>query len=134
MVKPSARDYKPFREANNWVDYKDGFMVTLEAQNLTHLIDPKHHIVDADTDEAQRKFLYKAMKDCFIHHEAKSIIKSHSDDKDTRTIWEKICKTYDESIATSMNGDQIMAWLTSVKLESNIWRVRYFLPNPSPQV
>ena len=118
MVKPSARDYKPFREANNWVDYKDGFLVTLEAQNLTHLIDPKHSIVDAELNEAQRKFLYTAMKDSFLHHEAKSIIKFHSKDKDTRTIWEKICKTYDESIATSMNGDAIMAWLTSVKLDT----------------
>jgi len=73
MVKPSARDYKPFREANNWVEYKDGFVVTLEAQNLTHLIDPMHPIVDAETDEAQRKFLYKAMKHSCLHHEAKLI-------------------------------------------------------------
>jgi len=34
LVKPSARDFKPFREANNWVDYKDTFMITLEAQTL----------------------------------------------------------------------------------------------------
>jgi len=37
LVKPSARDFKPYREANGWVDYKEVFMITLEAQNLTHL-------------------------------------------------------------------------------------------------
>jgi len=53
LVKPSARDYRPFCKANNWVEYKDGFMVTLEAQNLTHLINPTHPVVDEETDEAQ---------------------------------------------------------------------------------
>jgi len=40
LVKPSARDFKPYREANNWVDYKEVFMIALEAQNLAHLVDP----------------------------------------------------------------------------------------------
>jgi len=110
MVKPSARDYKPFREANNWVEYKDGFVVTLEAQNLTHLIDPTHPIVDEETDEAKQKFLCKVMKDSLLHHEAKSIVKFHSKDKDTQTIWLKICKT----IATSMNGDEQVHLLSAM--------------------
>ena len=38
LVKPSARDFKPFCEANNWVDCKDGFVIALEVQNLAHLI------------------------------------------------------------------------------------------------
>jgi len=45
LVKPSARDFKPFCGANDWVDYKDGFMITLEAQNLTHLVNPTHVVV-----------------------------------------------------------------------------------------
>jgi len=53
LVKPSARDFKPYREANNWVDYKEVFMTTLEAQNLTHLVDPSYVVVDVDLHKAQ---------------------------------------------------------------------------------
>jgi len=58
LVKPSARDFKPCREANNWVDCKEVFMIALEAQNLTHLVDPKCVIVNEDLHQAQQKFLY----------------------------------------------------------------------------
>jgi len=56
LVKPSARDFKPYREANNWVDYKEVFMIALEAQNLTHSVDPLHVVVDEDLHKAQQKF------------------------------------------------------------------------------
>jgi len=42
LVKPSARDFKPFREANGWVDHKDVFVIALEPQNLAHLVDSSH--------------------------------------------------------------------------------------------
>jgi len=61
LVKPSARDFKPFREANNWVDYKDAFLITLEAQNLTHLVDPSYVVTDEDLHKAQQSFLYKVL-------------------------------------------------------------------------
>jgi len=35
MVKPSACDFKSFQEANNWVEHKEGFMITMEAQNFS---------------------------------------------------------------------------------------------------
>jgi len=56
LVKPSARDFKPYREANNWVDYKEDFMITLEAQNLTHLVNPSYVVVNVDLHKAQQKF------------------------------------------------------------------------------
>jgi len=52
LVKPSAQDFKPYREANGWVDYKEVFMITLEAQNLTHLVDPSYVVTDEDLHKA----------------------------------------------------------------------------------
>jgi len=71
--------------------------------------------------------MYKVMQDSLLHHEAKSIVKFHSTDKDTRIIWQKICKTYDESIATSVNDDAIIVWLatSSVKSDSCNWNRKY---------
>jgi len=77
-IKPNARDFKPFREMNLWVEHKESFLVTLEAQNLTHLVEKNRVIHDDDLDKAQRKFLFKVMKDIFLHHEAKSIVKKHT--------------------------------------------------------
>jgi len=83
LVKPSSQDFKPFREANNWVDCKDVFLITLEAQNLAHLVDPSHVVTDVDLHKAQQSFLRKALPDNMPHHEAKLIVKSHSKTKDT---------------------------------------------------
>jgi len=94
LVKPSAQDFKPYREANNWADCKEVFMITLEAQNLTHLVDPSCVVIDEDLHQAQQKFLYKVFRDNMLHHEAKSIVKPHTKTKDTATIWQKICVKY----------------------------------------
>jgi len=74
-IKPNAHDFKPFREMNLWIEYKESFLITLEAQNLTHLVKKNPAIHDDDLDSAQLKFLFKVMKDNFLHHEAKSIVK-----------------------------------------------------------
>ena len=121
LVKPSARDFKPFREANNWIDYKDMFMITLEAQNLTHLVDPTYVVVDADLHKAQSNYLYKVFRDTMIHHEAKSIVKAHSKTKDVALIWQLISETYDKSMSTSLNGDALLSWLTSSRLDDGKW-------------
>jgi len=121
LVKPSAQDFKPYREANSWLDYKEVFMITLEAQNLTHLVDPSYVVVDDDLHQAQQKFLHKVFRDNMLHHKAKLIVKFHTKTKDTALIWQKICKTYNESMSTSLNGDAILGWLTSSRLDDGKW-------------
>jgi len=37
-VKPNARDFKTYRDSTTWNDWKDGFLITVQSQNLTHLI------------------------------------------------------------------------------------------------
>jgi len=56
-----------------------------------------------------------------LHHEAKSIVKSHSKTKDTALIWQLTCKTYNKSMSTSLNGDAILGWLTSSRLDDGKW-------------
>jgi len=121
LVKPSARDFKPFREANGWVDYKDVFVIALEAQNLTHLVDSSYVVTDVDLHKAQQSFLYKVLRDNMLHHETKSIVKSHSKTKDTALIWKLTCETCDKSMSTSLNGDAVLGWLTSARLDDGKW-------------
>jgi len=120
-IKPNARDFKPFREMNLWIEYKESFLITLGAQNLTHLVEKNPMIHGNDLDSAQRKFLFKVMKDNFLHHKAKSIVKKCTKDKDTRRIWEEFCKFYDSSIATAMHADVPMAHLADVKPHKANW-------------
>jgi len=93
LVKPGARDFKPCREANGWVDHKEVFVIALEAQNLAHLVDPSYVVTDVDLHKAQPSFLYRVLQDNVTHHEAKSIVKSHSKTKDTALIWQLMCET-----------------------------------------
>jgi len=80
-VKANARNFKPFREMNVRTEHKESFVIMSEAQNLAHLVEKTIH--DDDLDHAQRKFLFRAMKDDFLHHEAKSVVKKHTRAKDT---------------------------------------------------
>jgi len=54
-------------------------------------------------------------------HEAKAIVKSHSKTKDTALIWKLLCETYDKSMATSLNSDAILGWLTGTRLDDGKW-------------
>jgi len=121
LVKPSTRDFKPYREANNWTDYKEVFVITLEAKHLAHLINPNCVVTDVDLHKAQQSFLCKVLRDDVPHQEAKSIVKSHSKTKDTALIWQPSCETYDKSMSTSSNGDAILMWLTSTGLDDGKW-------------
>jgi len=120
-IKPNTRDFKPFREMNLWIKYKESFLITLKAQNLTHLVEENPIIHDDDLDSAQQKFLFKVMKDNFLHHEAKSIVKKYTTDKDTRQIWKELCAFYDSSITTAMYADVLMTYLADVKLHKANW-------------
>jgi len=121
-IKPNARDFKPFREMNLWTEHKESFLIALEAQNLAHLVEKNPVMIhDDDLDKTQRKFLFKAMKDNFLHHEAKSIVKKHAADKDTRRIWEELCEFCDSSITTAMHADVLMTHLADVKLHKANW-------------
>jgi len=120
-IKPNARDFKPFGEMNSWIEHKESFLVTLEVQNLTHLVEKNPMVHDDDLDNAQRKFLFKVMKDDFSHHEAKSIVKKRTKDKDTRSIWEELCEFRDRSIAAAMCADILMRHLADVELHKANW-------------
>jgi len=96
-------------------------MITLKAQNLTNLVNKSFVVIDKDLDAAQQKHLYKVMKDSFLRHEAKSIVKIHASTKDACAIWEQVCKTHDKSIATSMNADAILAYVAGVQLHLCNW-------------
>jgi len=121
MVKPSARNFKTFREANNWVDFKDGFMITLEAQNLTHLVNPSYTIIDPDLHKAQTKVFVQGDERCTTPSQGQVNCQVLLEDQDTCVIWQKICKTCDESISTSTNGDAILGWLTGTRLNTSNW-------------
>mgnify|MGYP000496767891 CR=1 FL=1 len=73
-VKPNARDFNTFRDNATWNEIKDNFLSTLKHQNLAHLVDATHVIVDSEHDEAQREFLHKAITDQFLHRKAKQIV------------------------------------------------------------
>jgi len=56
-----------------------------------------------------------------MHHKAKLIVKSRSKTKDTALIWKLTCETYDKSMSTSLNGDAVLGWLTSTRLDDGKW-------------
>ena len=121
-IKPDARDFKLFGEMNSWIECKEtSFLIAPEAQNLAHLVEKNPMIHGNDFVSAQRKFPFKVMKDDFLRHEAKSIVKKHTEDKDTRRIWEELCDFHGSLIAAAMHADVLMTHLTDVELHKANW-------------
>jgi len=106
---------------NAWTECEESFLITLEAQNLTLLVEKNPMIHDNNLDLAQQKFMFKVMKDNFLHHKAKLIVKRYIKAKDTWLIWEELCEFYDKSITTAMNADILMTYLADVKLHKANW-------------
>ena len=48
--------------------------------------------------------MHLIMKNNFLHAVSKNVVKKHADDKDTRTIWQLVCKHYDESAKTKIDA------------------------------
>ena len=101
-LKPNAKDFKPFREATGWVEHKESFQIALDSQSLDHLIKQGHKVSNLELDLAQRKFLHKVMKDNFLHHHARVVVKKHLQTNDTRAVWNELCTCCDNSVTTSM--------------------------------
>jgi len=110
MVKPSAHDFKVFRESNNWVKCKDGRIHGYSWSPNSYSFggqESPHHWSGPRWGSS-----------ICAHHQAKFIVKMHAKTKNARTVWEQVCKTHDVSISTSMNGDTIFGWLAGVKLDA----------------
>ena len=61
--------------------WKENFLNALSAQNLSHLIDPKHCVENHDVDKAQRDFLYDVFNKVLTAPEARNIVKKCKTDK-----------------------------------------------------
>ena len=121
-VRPNKTEYKEFRDESLWTRAKEQFNTTLESHNLSHLIDPKHVITDANLDQAQRGWLYSAMQTAFKAPMAKTIVTKHLADKDTRLIWKELCEYYDSSMTSVLRAQQVSTYLTSTRLHNLGWR------------
>ena len=97
------------------------YLWLLSKHRTSLLADSSYVVTDVDLHKAQQSFLHKVLRDNMLHHEAKSIVKSHSKTKDTALIWKLMCETYDKSMSTSLNSDDILGWLTSARLDDGKW-------------
>jgi hypothetical protein len=56
-VRPSASDYKPFKDEAYWIRYNRTLCVHDQSHGLEHLIDPDYVVKDAALDQLQRCWL-----------------------------------------------------------------------------
>ena len=121
-VKPTASSYKEFRDEAYWFRAKERFKTTLESQNLSHLIDGRHRVLNRELDKAQRQWLYKVFQDTMLAPAAKAIVTKHIVDKNCAAIWEEINEHYNKSMAGEMRAQTLSTYLTSTRLHQIRWR------------
>ena len=121
-VKVDAKAFKEFCSDELWYAYKKHFTTTLEAQNLTILINPAHKPTNEDLYKNKQKWLYKVMQDCFKAGQAKTIVADHIVDKDTVAIWREISEKMDGSMAAQLYVSELSNYLTSNRLATNGWK------------
>ena len=120
-VKPNGKDFKDFKDEYSWDKAKEQIMITLDAQNLSHLIDPNHVPTNARLDKAQSTWLFKVFTDIMIAPRAKSIVKKHKVDKDCRQLWEDLEEAFDNSMSNVYYTQKLSTYLTSARLKDISW-------------
>ena len=121
-VKPSRSDFKTFKEEVYWSRFKQSILVTLDAQGLSHLVDPNHTVTNQELDSQQQKWLYKTFQDIMLAPMAKTIVINHLSDKNTRNIWTEMTDHYDSSLVTQLRAQSLSTYLTSNKHADSNWR------------
>ena len=86
-----------------------------------HLIE-KHVPNDLELDKVQRQWLCKIMQDTFEEPVAKSIVKAHLDDMDTRAMWKEITQCHEYSTTSTISSQKLSSYIASVRLEDGRWR------------
>ena len=72
-VKPSRSKFKDFHDEAYWFCEKEHIKTTLEAQNLSHLINPTYTPTNRDLDQAQMKWFYKVLQDVCVAPTARQL-------------------------------------------------------------
>ena len=81
LVRPASKDYKEFRDEVYWIRNKEKILTTLQAQNLSHLVQEGFVVTNPDCDASQMKWLYKIFQDIMLAPTAKTIVTKHLDTK-----------------------------------------------------
>ena len=123
QVKMDPKQYKEFRDKAYWLTYKKHIISTLDAQELSHLIDVTYVVLNKELDKVQRYWFYKVLQDVIKQSTCKMIVNNHEDDKDTRAIWAEICEQMEKSMAAQISTSNISTYLTNTaKLSTSGWK------------
>ncbi len=92
--------------------------MTLQAQNLSHLIDDTHTVTNPEMDASQIKWLYKVFQDIMLAPTATTIVTKHLATKDTRAVWKELCQYFDNSMNALLRCQAILRYMTSTQFHS----------------
>ena len=90
-VKPNEKAFKPFKDEATWMRTKDQIKITLNSQNLSHVIDESHTVTNPRLDTAQQEWFYKVLDDIMITPRARTVVMNNKDTRDCRDIWKQLC-------------------------------------------
>lgn len=121
-MRPSAKDFKEFKEDVYWQKAKESIETTLEAQGLSHLIDINYVPTSKECDDMQTKWLYKVFTDILKAPSAKSIVTLHLKKRNTRKLWRDLCHELDMSMTAEIRSQEISSYLSSTRLSQSGWR------------
>ena len=117
---PDSKEFKELKYDYDWVRVQEEWKITMSSYDLTHLIDPSHVVVDAETDRLQQFWLFGIMINKFKSPNSRLIVLKHKVDKDTRAIWSEVDDRNSTSMANEMNMSQLLQYISTIKLAQGI--------------
>jgi hypothetical protein len=123
-TRPTRSDYKEFKDESFWHKWKEHFLTTVDAHNLTGTIDSSRRVApeEKELDFQQRKWLYKILQDILKTSKGKQLIAMHMNDKNTREIWRKLVEHYDKSMTSELRAQTLSSYITSTRFHNLAWR------------
>ena len=121
-IRPSAKDFKIFKDGHKFSKYKPHFESSLKACGLEHTVDTTHAPQYPDLYRKQQDWVFKVMEDNFEAPAAKAIVRENRTTMNTATIWHAICTHYKTHMNTELRSQTLSTYMTSARLNDGRWR------------
>lgn len=121
-IKPNKSEYKELRDDTNYLSWHESFMSTIQAQNLSHVIDPNYATTNSELDSSQQKWLFSVLESIIKTPTGKSILRDYQTSKNVRDFWKEFTAAMATNMSCELRVSSISSYVTSTRLADGTWK------------
>ena len=133
-IKLSRTDFPKLTSAVGYTNWKQLVVIAAKAQNILAAVEDDGTVVEADTLQRMKQWMFQTLHFIVIDGHGKSIVLKHLDDQDTWEIFKEMHEYYSNCMAGQLRLQQLIAFLTTTKIKNWTGTHESFLMHYEKQV